>query len=727
MLSPGERLGKYEILSHLGSGGMGEVYRARDPQLGRDVAIKILPAGAAEDPDRRQRFEREARAIAALNHPHICQIHDIGPGYIVLEYVNGDPPRGPLPPGEAVQLALQISGALAAAHGKGILHRDVKPANILVTPEGQAKLLDFGLAQSMAPEDAGRTLDGTIAGTPAYMSPEQAAGKPLDVRSDIFSFGAVLYEILSGRRAFAGASAAQVVSAVLRDDPPPLETKARLEGIVRKCLAKRPEERFQTMDDVRSALEEGPAVSQALPPSIAVLPFENLSGDAENEYFSDGLAEEIINALTRVRGLKVIARTSAFAFKGKHEDVRQIARALGVTNVLEGGVRKAGRRIRVTAQLISAGDGSHVWSDRFDRELEDVFAVQDEIASAITGALQVRLSAESAPPKRRTPDLPAYEEYLKALHFSQKWTPESIGRGRACFERAIQLDAQFPLAHAEFGHLFALSTIYGLLPPREALPRLREEAQAALDIDPALPEGHAMLGLAAAMFDYDWSEAEQQFRLAMPSGAVPPRVHRYYAHYCLLPTGRFEEAAAQQTLGLRGDPLNLTARGELALCLRAAGRKAEANRELRRLLELDETFWFPYFALGVNLALDGQWGEAGELAEEAYRVAPWFKPIVGFRAAMLERNGDTAAAAALLPELQSSEGYSDLVGPAIYHLVRGDVGGAADWAEKAIDERQPAVLFFLNAHGETIRTSPRWPALARLLRLPEDAMPTLAG
>ena len=401
-LPAGTRLGPYEIQVALGAGGMGEVYRARDARLGRDVAIKVLPEGFAGDSYRLSRFENEARAIAALNHPHICQIYDVGPGYLVLEFVEGAPVRGPLSIEEVVRLALQVTSALDAAHERGILHRDLKPANIMVTREGTAKLLDFGLAKLMRPpEGVGgevtRTIEGTVWGTPAYMSPEQAEGKALDARSDVFSFGAVLYEMLSGTRAFAGNTAAQILSAVLRDDPPRLNGSSALDRIVRRCLAKQPLDRFQTMQELKAALDG--ATSKACDPqrSIAVLPFENMSGDKENEYFSDGLTEEIINLLTRIPRLKVIARTSAFAFKGKHEDIRRIAEALGVTNVLEGSVRKAGSRIRVAAQLIAAADGSHVWSERYDRELADVFAVQDEIAAAIANALQLTLSPESIP------------------------------------------------------------------------------------------------------------------------------------------------------------------------------------------------------------------------------------------------------------------------------------------------------------------------------------------
>jgi eukaryotic-like serine/threonine-protein kinase len=346
ILTPGMKLGPYEILSPIGSGGMGEVWKARDTRLGRIVAIKKVKEQHSE------RFKQEASTIAAMNHPYICQLFDIGPDYLVLEYVEGKPLSSPLPEREAVRLAIQIAAALEAAHKKGVIHRDLKPSNIMVTDEGSVKLLDFGLAKLYEPDASGSTLTaadfpetqaGAVLGTVAYMSPEQAQGQPADARSDIFSFGLVLYEMLSGRRAFAGESPPLILAALLRDETPPLQTSPSLDRIVRKCLAKQSSGRYQAMSEVKTALEKvleekQSKISAEPQPSIAVLPFVNMSGDKEQEYFSDGLAEEIINALTQMSGLMVIARTSAFAFKGKQEDIRKIAEALGVTNILEGSV-----------------------------------------------------------------------------------------------------------------------------------------------------------------------------------------------------------------------------------------------------------------------------------------------------------------------------------------------------------------------------------------------------
>jgi serine/threonine protein kinase len=401
-LTPGSKLGPYEILAPVGSGGMGEVWKARDSRLDRIVAIKKVKEQHSE------RFKQEAKSIAALNHAHICQLFDIGPDYLVLEYVEGKSLSSPLPEREAVRLAIQIATALEAAHKKGIIHRDLKPANIMVTREGSVKLLDFGLAKlyekdtsisSSQTADFPATQAGAVLGTVAYMSPEQAQGQPADARSDIFSFGLVLYEMLSGRKAFSGESPPLILAALLRDEPAPLQTSPSLEKIVQRCLSKQPSGRYKTMSEVKAALEQACEAratgSSAEPkPSIAVLPFVNMSGDKEQEYFSDGLAEEIINALTKIPGLKVIARTSSFSFRGKEQDITKIAEALRVRTILEGSVRKAGNRIRVTAQLITAADGSHLWSERYDREMTDVFAIQDEISQAIVEKLRVQLAED---------------------------------------------------------------------------------------------------------------------------------------------------------------------------------------------------------------------------------------------------------------------------------------------------------------------------------------------
>ena len=432
-LAAGHTLGSYEIVARIGAGGMGEVYRAVDTRLGREIALKLLPPETADDPERLTRFRREARAAAALNHPNVVTVYSVeesgGVHFLTMELVDGQPlheliPSTGLPAAQVIQLSTAIADAVAAAHGKGLVHRDLKPANIMLTRDERVKVLDFGLAKDLraaGPDDAtmpvhDRTQPGMVMGTPSYMSPEQLAGQTVDHRTDIFSLGVVMYEMTTGRRPFQGGSQAELAASVLRD-PVPALTKAdvppALAKLIAQCLAKSAVDRVQTAGLLASELRasgSGPQATTApLLTSVAVLPFANLSADKEQEYFSDGLAEEIISLLAQVDGLKVIARTSSFAFRGKEEDIRRIAAALNVTHVLEGSVRRAGERVRVTAQLVAGDDGARVWSQRFDRELRDILAVQDEIAAAITGALRITLSGQAASP-RYTPALPAYEE-----------------------------------------------------------------------------------------------------------------------------------------------------------------------------------------------------------------------------------------------------------------------------------------------------------------------------
>ena len=574
-LAPGTCLGPYEILAPIAAGGMGEVWKARDTRLNRIVAIKCLK------PESAARFQQEARAIAALAHPNVCQIFDVGADFLVLEFVEGSPLHGPLSAAEALPLALEIASALESAHQRGILHRDLKPANVLVTKSG-AKLLDFGLAKMTGESDidSTRTTEGTVLGTAAYMSPEQARGCPLDARSDIFSFGALLYEVLSGKRAFTGHSVLETLNAVVSSEPPPLDSP--LYSVVKKCLAKDASERFQSVAELKAALANPPAKIENLQASIAVLPFANMSGDKDQEYFSDGLAEEILNLLAKIPGLKVIARTSSFAFRGREQDICEIAQRLRVSTILEGSVRKAGSRIRVTAQLIDANDGSHLWSERYDRQLIDVFEVQDEIAAAIAGALRLKLSAET---RKHAPAPPAYEEFLKARHYLRNWVPESAGRAQECLRRALALDPEFAQAHTELCRVFSIMATENHMCPEEAARLMRTSARAALEIDPSLPDSHWVLAMAAVL-DYEWERAEQEFRMALSHEPVPANVRIDYSLWYLAPLGRMKEAQEQMKRALIDDPLNLFGRAHLGAYLLALGRWSEGEAVKHRLEEL---------------------------------------------------------------------------------------------------------------------------------------------
>ena len=712
--TPGTRLGPFQIIAPLGSGGMGEVYKAIDTRLNRIVAVKILKNLHTE------RFQREAHAIAALNHPHICTLYDVGPDYLVMEYVEGEPLHGPLPPEEAVPLALQIAAALEEAHGKGIVHRDLKPGNILRSRAG-IKVLDFGLAKLITndPDDT-RTLEGTVAGTAAYMSPEQVQGKPIDARSDIFSFGVVLYEMLSGRRAFTGENAVATMAAILHQAPEPLEAPAALIQVVRRCLRKAPSERFQSAAELRAALQLAGVKPASKKPSIAVLPFANMSGDKDNEYFSDGLSEEIINALAHIPGLKVTARTSAFAFRGKEQDIRTIAEALDVRTVLEGSVRRAGSRIRVMAQLINAEDGYHLWSERFDRELEDVFAIQDEIAQAIAGALQVKLSGGGAVLRRYTPKLPAYEAYLKGLHSLGNVVPDKLAQSKEWLEQAIALDPGYALAHSALGHYFLRQALPGMLPAHEAMPRVRRAAREALSIDPSLPEAHALLSAVAALYDYDWKEAERLFRLAKTGEPIAPAVRVLFMFY-LLPMGRLHDAIHEHERALKEDPLNLVGRFQLATCLQLVGMDEQATLEFQQILDLDENFWLAAYGLSLNYALRGMFADAIVLAERAHAAAPWSTNMIGVWAGILALSGNTKRAEEVLQTFGDRQAYGVPGGLFLFHVLCSETEKALEWGGKAIDQRDPRMPIYLRVFEKPLRRSASWQVLAKMMNMP-DAM-----
>ncbi len=462
----------YKLTSKLGAGGMGEVYRATDTRLDREVAIKILPDALAMDRERLARFTREAKVLASLNHPNIATIFGVEEGALVMELIEGDTlveriAKGPIPVEDALRIAEQIADALEYAHQRGIIHRDLKPANVKAA--SRVKVLDFGLAKVHQAVESNTTISGAtqagiILGTVAYMSPEQAACKPVDARSDIFSFGVLLYEMLSGKRAFSESSPISTMAAVLHKEPRPLreiapQVSADLESIVTRCMAKDPSARFSGMGTLKLALQElaQPAARFSETPSIAVLPFANLSADKENEYFSDGLAEEILIALSQVEGLRVAARSSSFSFKGKKTEMGEIASKLRVANILDGSVRRAGNRVRVTVQLVDAKNGFQLWSERYDRQMEDIFAVQDEIARAIADQLKVTLGAGVKP---ATQNLEAYDLYLKGRHLCSQRSPSTVALGMKCFQQALELDPGFALAWSGLADCYGIRQLW---------------------------------------------------------------------------------------------------------------------------------------------------------------------------------------------------------------------------------------------------------------------------
>jgi eukaryotic-like serine/threonine-protein kinase len=710
----GKTFGPYEILAPIGAGGMGEVWKARDTRLGRMVAIKKVKEQHSE------RFKQEARSIAALNHPNICQLFDIGPDYLILEYVEGKPLSSPLPEKEAVRLAIQIATALEEAHQKGIIHRDLKPSNIMVTDKGSVKLLDFGLAKlyerdasssTLATTDFPATQAGAVLGTIAYMSPEQAQGQPADARSDIFSFGLVLYEMLSGRRAFTGDSNYAVTNAIIKEEPPPLQASTSFEKIVRRCLAKQPSGRYQAMSEVKTALEQvfaekappSPAEPQ---PSIAVLPFADMSLGKDNEWFGDGLAEEIINALTQIQGLNVAARTSAFAFRGKEQDITKIAETLHVRTILEGSVRKAGNRIRVTAQLVNAADGYHLWSQRYDREMTDVFDIQDEIARAISERLKVTLTERA---RRATSNPEAYELYLRGCYHWNQRSPAILRYAIQCFEQAIKLDPQYALAYAGLADCYGILRTYGWISAKDSRETAHAAITQAMALAPSLWEVNFSRAIYAFYFERAWREAGQYFQKAIE---INPRSSLSQAYYGLfLATDRrTEEAVERVTLACQMDPLSALIHGLAASTLYSLARYEAAERAAHQALELQPDHLFGLWVRGLALSGLGRHEEAIDTLERAVILAraPCFIGMLGL---VYARAGRLDDASRLLHELEDRSSRGEYVGAVAllaFYIGRGELPAIRTALAKVLEEDSPpySVLATGGKFLEAFRSDP---------------------
>ncbi|HVJ28478.1 MAG TPA: protein kinase, partial [Vicinamibacterales bacterium] len=607
-MDKGVRLGHYEILSLLGKGGMGEVYLARDTRLERRVALKILPADLATDSDRLARFIREAKSASALNHPNIITLHDVGETdgthFIAYEFIDGTTlrqfARGPgFDLGSALEIAIQVASALEEAHRAGIVHRDLKPDNVMIRPNGLVKLLDFGIARLSQPTDQGdnaatalQTESGLLIGTPQFMSPEQARGLDVDHQTDIFSFGVVLHEMISGVSPFAADTVTDVVVAVLTRDPPRLTgVPPKLADIVTKALQKDRARRYPAVTELLRDLREvqshldghhDPRAASAHleVKSVAVLPFVNMSAEEDDEYFCDGLAEELLIALSKIDALKVAARTSAFSFKGKSADVGTIARALGVSNIVEGSVRRSGHRLRISVQLISAADGCQMWSERYDREMRDIFALQDEITLAIVEALKVRLlgEAKAAVLKRYTESAEAYELFLKGRFHSYKYTAHGWQRGIEFFEKAIDIQPDYAPAYAGIAMARGCQWFFGILPAERTISPCRTASARALAIDPNLAEAHLPRAIITFFHDWDWQKAAQEFQRTITLNPNNAEALSYYALFLTF-RGSGDEAMRTNQMALTLDPLAPLINMNGGWTYFAAGMSAEASQQ----------------------------------------------------------------------------------------------------------------------------------------------------
>lgn len=749
----GQTLGPYRIVSMIAAGGMGEVYLAEDSRLGRKVAVKLLPAHFTRDEERVRRFRLEARAVSALNHPNILTIYEVGEAggtdYIVTEFIEGEMLRqqianAPMEIEAALDVAIQVAGALSAAHQAGIVHRDIKPENIMLRPDGIVKVLDFGLAKLTEPRppdgDAEaqthfRTEPGIVMGTVRYMSPEQVRGLKINAETDLYSFGVVLYEMVTGRVPFEGKTHADLVVSILEKAAPPLahyaaNIPAELERIVGKCLEKDAARRYPSARDLfidlKNLQSRRPEGQRAVQPShsIAVLPFVNMSADPENDYFCDGLAEELINALTKVKAIKVAARTSAFSFKGKGPDIREIGRKLNVSTVLEGSVRKASSRLRITAQLINVADGYHLWSERYDRQMEDVFATQDEITLAIVDALKVTLLGDerAALLNRYKNNLEAYNLYLKGRYFwNKRPATQELTRGIEYFQQAIEEDPGYALAYAGLADSYAMlgSWENGSLSPREAMPKAKAAAERALEIDEALAEAHASLAYARLHYDWDWPAAEMECKRGIELNPNYASIHHWYSHY-LMAAGCSEASLEESERALELDPLDLVINAHLAWHYYFAGQYDQAIERCHKTRELYPASFWPRFFSGLAYEQKGMYGEA--IAE--FREAIVVSGSVTFAVAGLGHTyaiaGKQAEAKTLLSELKESskQKYVQSYDVALICAGLGENDQAFDWLEKACVDRSGWMPYLkLDPRLHRLHPDPRFQDLLRRVGL----------
>jgi serine/threonine-protein kinase len=769
-------VGKYRIFEELGRGGMGVVYRAEDTKLGRTVALKFLPAQWTSDPGARERFTQEARAASALDHPNICTIYEIGETddgrmYIAMGCYEGDSlrdkiKRGPLETDEAIDLAIQAASGMAKAHAKGIVHRDIKPANILVTQDGVAKVVDFGLAKLAG--QVKLTREGTTVGTVAYMSPEQAKGEAVDQRTDIWSLGVVLYEMLSGVLPFKGDHEQTLIHSILQQEPERL-TKLRkdlppgLENLVFKALSKKPAARYQTMEQmlgdlkaiadglrpasgaslflrgrvlgmkkihaypalaglmvvaVLAALFVFPKRGQAID-SIAVLPLANLSGDPDQEYFADGMTEALITNLAKIGALKVISRTSMMQYKGTKKPLPLIAKELNVDALIEGSVLREGGQVRITAELIQASTDQQLWAESYERDLRGVLALQGEIASAI--ADKVRVTVTSTERTRLTSARPvnpeAYEAYLKGMQYWYKITAQDIDTALEYFELALKKDPNYAPAYAGISLVWIGRQQMGYTAPREAGPKAKAAALKAVELDSRLAEGHSALATVNYFCEWDWAGAEVEFKRAIELNPNYPDARALYSHYLTI-MKRPEEAMPQIQRALELDPLNATFQAWHGAELEMAGRDDEAIAQLRKALRTSSGLLWVHGMLSDILRRKARYEESLAEMKASYAGDREMEEALtqgyaqsGYRGVM-RRAADILAARAR----KTYVGPSDV---ASLYAMAGEEAQALEWLEKGLQVHDPQMPEnSLHRYFETLHNTPRFQDLLRRMNLP---------